>query len=426
MSRSSTSRAARTCSRSRTRSPTPTGCSTSPSEPLPPVRLVDFHCELTSEKNALGLYLDGRVSVVVGTHTHVVTGDERILPNGTAYQTDLGMTGPVWSVIGFDAADRHAALHQRAADPVRGGGGPGRVQRRPGRHRSRPPAARSPVERIQRLVEALTGVGHAADDDGTTRVQPCGRGARGPARAVDRRPAHAHDPVGRRRGARDAGPGGVRPPACGSSPDRPRHAGWVSGGRRRGRRAERDDADPRRRDQRAGHARPRAVGGRAPHPGVRDGSRRRGVRGGPRGAARQPATPVRADGRLAARARDADRCAGRGTGIHGATTRSAARRSPGRSWPPATRRASRTRSAGSSGYGQPAYVRREGLGPDEAIAAIAAAGGVPSWPTSARRRRGRTSSASSSTPGSRGLEVYYRSFDAATVSAVGEVAARSA
>ena len=71
-------------------------------EPLPPIRLVDFHCELTSEKNALGLYLDGRVSVVVGTHTHVVTGDERILPGGTAYQTDLGMTGPVWSVIGFD------------------------------------------------------------------------------------------------------------------------------------------------------------------------------------------------------------------------------------------------------------------------------------------------------------------------------------
>ena len=64
------------------------------SEPLPPVRLVDFHCELTSEKNALGLHLDGRVSVVVGTHTHVVTGDERILPGGTAYQTDLGMTGP--------------------------------------------------------------------------------------------------------------------------------------------------------------------------------------------------------------------------------------------------------------------------------------------------------------------------------------------
>jgi len=72
------------------------------SEPLPPVRLVDFHCELTSEKNALGLYLDGRVSVVVGTHTHVVTGDERILTRGTAYLTDIGMTGPIDSVIGFD------------------------------------------------------------------------------------------------------------------------------------------------------------------------------------------------------------------------------------------------------------------------------------------------------------------------------------
>jgi metallophosphoesterase (TIGR00282 family) len=74
------------------------------SEPLPPVRLVDFHCELTSEKNAMGLHLDGRVSAVMGTHTHVVTGDERILPGGTAYQTDLGMTGPIWSVIGFDPA----------------------------------------------------------------------------------------------------------------------------------------------------------------------------------------------------------------------------------------------------------------------------------------------------------------------------------
>ena len=72
------------------------------SEPLPPVRLVDFHCELTSEKNAFGLYLDGRVSAVVGTHTHIVTGDERILPKGTAYLTDAGMTGPIWSVIGFD------------------------------------------------------------------------------------------------------------------------------------------------------------------------------------------------------------------------------------------------------------------------------------------------------------------------------------
>ena len=71
------------------------------SEALPPIRLVDFHCEITSEKTALGLHLDGRVSAVIGTHTHVVTGDERILPGGTAYLSDVGMTGPLWSVIGF-------------------------------------------------------------------------------------------------------------------------------------------------------------------------------------------------------------------------------------------------------------------------------------------------------------------------------------
>ncbi len=71
---------------------------------LPKVRLVDFHCELTSEKNAFGLHLDGRVSAVCGTHTHVATADERILPRGTAYISDIGMTGPVYSVIGFDPA----------------------------------------------------------------------------------------------------------------------------------------------------------------------------------------------------------------------------------------------------------------------------------------------------------------------------------
>jgi metallophosphoesterase (TIGR00282 family) len=74
------------------------------SEPLPKVRVVDFHCELTSEKCAFGIHLDGRVSAVVGTHTHVPTADERILPRGTAYQSDLGMVGPVHSVIGFDPA----------------------------------------------------------------------------------------------------------------------------------------------------------------------------------------------------------------------------------------------------------------------------------------------------------------------------------
>lgn len=63
--------------------------------------LVDFHAEATSEKQALGIYLDGRASAVFGTHTHVPTGDERILPNGTAYITDVGMTGPYEGVIGF-------------------------------------------------------------------------------------------------------------------------------------------------------------------------------------------------------------------------------------------------------------------------------------------------------------------------------------
>jgi len=68
---------------------------------LPPLRLVDFHCEITSEKTAFGLHLDGRVSVVAGTHTHVPTADLRILPRGTAYVSDLGMTGGIDSVIGF-------------------------------------------------------------------------------------------------------------------------------------------------------------------------------------------------------------------------------------------------------------------------------------------------------------------------------------
>jgi metallophosphoesterase (TIGR00282 family) len=64
------------------------------------VILVDFHAEATSEKIALGRYLDGRVSAVVGTHTHIQTADETLLPKRTAYITDLGMTGPADSVIG--------------------------------------------------------------------------------------------------------------------------------------------------------------------------------------------------------------------------------------------------------------------------------------------------------------------------------------
>jgi metallophosphoesterase (TIGR00282 family) len=64
------------------------------------VRFVDFHAEVTSEKMAMGWHLDGRVSAMIGTHTHIPTADERILPGGTAYQTDAGMTGPYESIIG--------------------------------------------------------------------------------------------------------------------------------------------------------------------------------------------------------------------------------------------------------------------------------------------------------------------------------------
>lgn len=72
---------------------------------IPPevkIRIVDMHAEATSEKIALGWYLDGRVTAVVGTHTHVPTADERVLPKGSAYITDIGMSGPYDSVIGVE------------------------------------------------------------------------------------------------------------------------------------------------------------------------------------------------------------------------------------------------------------------------------------------------------------------------------------
>jgi hypothetical protein len=82
------------------------------------VRLVDMHAEATSEKTAMGWYLDGRVSAVVGTHTHVQTADERILTNGTAYLTDIGMTGSYAGCIGMEREDVIARftspIHKRA------------------------------------------------------------------------------------------------------------------------------------------------------------------------------------------------------------------------------------------------------------------------------------------------------------------------
>ncbi|MBT4512952.1 MAG: TIGR00282 family metallophosphoesterase [Chloroflexi bacterium] len=72
-------------------------------DPKPKIAVIDFHAEATSEKGALGLYLDGRVSAIVGTHTHVGTIDTKILPKGTAFVSDIGMVGPKDSVIGDDA-----------------------------------------------------------------------------------------------------------------------------------------------------------------------------------------------------------------------------------------------------------------------------------------------------------------------------------
>jgi 2',3'-cyclic-nucleotide 2'-phosphodiesterase len=73
------------------------------------VVIVDFHAEATSEKAAMGWHLDGKVTAVLGTHTHVPTADERILLNGTAYQTDVGMSGPYDSVIGVE---KELVLHR--------------------------------------------------------------------------------------------------------------------------------------------------------------------------------------------------------------------------------------------------------------------------------------------------------------------------
>ena len=68
------------------------------------IKIVDFHAEASAEKRAMGFYLDGRVSAIFGTHTHVQTSDAQILPNGTGYITDIGMTGPIQSVLGVTPA----------------------------------------------------------------------------------------------------------------------------------------------------------------------------------------------------------------------------------------------------------------------------------------------------------------------------------
>ncbi|WP_146849519.1 TIGR00282 family metallophosphoesterase [Brevifollis gellanilyticus] len=91
-----------------------------------PIIFVDFHAEATSEKVAMGWHLDGLVSAVVGTHTHVPTADERVLPKGTAYQSDAGMCGPMESVIGSEIQPVLERFH--TAMPARFGIGKGAVR----------------------------------------------------------------------------------------------------------------------------------------------------------------------------------------------------------------------------------------------------------------------------------------------------------
>ena len=92
-----------------------------------PVILVDMHAEATSEKRAMGWFLDGEVSAVVGTHTHVQTADEEILPKGTGYLTDLGMTGPTHSVIGVNKDQIIARFLNQMPQRFEMGGGPGMI-----------------------------------------------------------------------------------------------------------------------------------------------------------------------------------------------------------------------------------------------------------------------------------------------------------
>jgi metallophosphoesterase (TIGR00282 family) len=84
--------------------------------------LVDMHCEATSEKNAMGWFLDGQVSAVLGTHTHVQTADQRVLPGGTAFITDVGMCGPWDSIIGVKkelVLERFLTQRPMAFEPAR-------------------------------------------------------------------------------------------------------------------------------------------------------------------------------------------------------------------------------------------------------------------------------------------------------------------
>ena len=116
-----------------------------------PIIFVDIHAETTSEKVAMGRFLDGRVSAVVGTHTHVQTADEQVFPGGTAFLCDAGFCGPSESCLGRDV--NAAIIHRFHDEPA------GAIPHRPGRgpaawsHRGGRPGDRQSAESIRRLVE---------------------------------------------------------------------------------------------------------------------------------------------------------------------------------------------------------------------------------------------------------------------------------
>ena len=129
---------------------------------------VDFHAEATSEKVAMGWHLDGKVTAVVGTHTHVQTADERILPKGTAYLTDVGMTGPHDSIIGVEIEAGARPVPDRPAGAVRDGHRQPAAERRPHRRRRRDrPRHRHRAPQLQRWTSS-----HAtcAADDATCSI----------------------------------------------------------------------------------------------------------------------------------------------------------------------------------------------------------------------------------------------------------------
>ncbi len=121
------------------------------------VIFVDFHAEATSEKIAMGWHLDGRVTAVVGTHTHVQTADERILPKGTACLTDAGMTGPHDSIIGVSDRRRAGTIRQRHARQVRG-----RQRRRPAERGHRHGRSQDRPRHRHRASQPVSGRGRDA------------------------------------------------------------------------------------------------------------------------------------------------------------------------------------------------------------------------------------------------------------------------